>query len=77
MPQRPAPTEPSDAEHRYVLWDEDTCEPWHTALAAYPAAVTAYGGARLLEIDRWYHEVSLAEARARRGRWCRRKSYCA
>jgi hypothetical protein len=57
--------EPPDPERRYVLWDEESCEPWHTALAAYPAAVTAYGGARLLEVDRWYHEVWPAEVHAR------------
>lgn len=65
MPQRHTPTEPADAERRYVLWDEHTCEPWHTALAAYPAAVTAYGGARLFEVDRWYHEVWPADVHAR------------
>jgi hypothetical protein len=65
VPQRPQPTEPPASEHRYVLWDEDTCEPWHAALAAYPAAVSTYGGARLLETDRWYHEVWPAEVHAR------------
>src|SRR5262249_22673723 len=65
VPYSHTPTSPPDHDRRYVLWDEDACEPWHTALAAYPAAVTAYGGARLLETDRWYHEVWPAEVRAR------------
>jgi hypothetical protein len=65
VPKRLPPAEPPDPEGQYGLWDEDSCQPWHTALAAYPAAVTAYGGARLLEIDRWYHELWPAEVRAR------------
>jgi hypothetical protein len=36
-----------------LLWTVNDCGPWHTALEGYPAAVAAYGTARLAELDRW------------------------
>jgi hypothetical protein len=58
-------TDPPDPDRRYDLWDADACVSWHASLATYPAVVKAYGGGRLLELDRWYHELWPAEVHAR------------
>jgi hypothetical protein len=65
VPHGPPSTDSVDPARQHVLWDQDACESWHAALAAYPAAVTAYGGARLMALDRWYHDEWPAAVRAR------------
>jgi hypothetical protein len=48
-----------------TLWEQDQCAAWDAALVAYPAAVEARGGARLLALDRWLHEELPGAVRAR------------
>lgn len=35
------------------IWKAEACGPWHGAFDGYAAAVTAYGTARLVELDDW------------------------
>jgi hypothetical protein len=51
-----------------ALWQQDECAAWAAALAAYPAAVEARGGAKLLALDRWVHDELPAAVRAREPR---------
>ena len=48
-----------------VLWEQEQCAAWGAALAAYPAAVEARGGPKLLALDRWVHNELPGEVRAR------------
>jgi hypothetical protein len=48
-----------------TLWEQEGCEAWAAARAAYAAAVEARGGAKLLALDRWVHDELPAEVRAR------------
>jgi hypothetical protein len=51
-----------------VLWEQEQCAAWEAALAAYPAAVEARGGPKLLALDRWVHDELPGEVRAREPR---------
>src|SRR5690349_12373871 len=51
-----------------VLWEQEQCTAWEAALAAYPAAVEARGGPKLLALDRWVHDELPGEVRAREHR---------
>jgi hypothetical protein len=52
-------------ENTTVLWEQEQCAAWGAALAAYPAAVEARGGPKLLALDRWVHDELPGEVRAR------------
>jgi hypothetical protein len=51
-----------------VLWEQEQCAAWEAALAAYPAAVEARGGLKLLALDHWVHDELPGEVRAREPR---------
>src|SRR4051812_50202838 len=51
-----------------VLWEQGQCAAWEAALAAYPAAVEARGGPKLLALDRWVHDELPGEVRSREPR---------
>ena len=51
-----------------MLWEQEQCAAWAAALAAYPAAVEARGGPKLLALDRWVHDELPGEVRAREPR---------
>src|SRR5438067_11121840 len=55
-------------ENTMVLWEQEQCAAWEAALAAYPAAVEARGGPKLLALDRWVHDELPGEVRAREPR---------
>jgi len=55
------------ARVRAVLWDQQTCPPWHEALQRYPVAVATYGSSRLAELDRWLRLELLPSVIARSG----------
>ncbi len=55
-------------ENTTLLWEQEQCAAWEAALAAYPAAVEARGGPKLLALDRWVHNELPGEVRAREPR---------
>ena len=61
--------EVSSAQAARALWDRAACSEWAAARAAYARVLEATGGARLVELDRWYHDDLPGLLVARRPAW--------
>ncbi len=57
MPGRGASQSHHSSPPQPGLWQAEHCSAWDAALAAYPRALAAYGGDKLVALDQWFHEV--------------------
>jgi hypothetical protein len=59
----------SSASASRRLWNQSSCVAWREALDEYPTVIERSGGARLVELDTWYHGESPDLVIRRSPRW--------